>query len=221
MKLVVLVLSLLICIPGLALAQAGGGSGGGTGGGGNGGGLGSVNGRSVNATFRANNPMPVLIYTVWGFGSAGLNGGGSTTGVDNNSNVSTLVIYDNGLATWSQSNADGSNTSGCSGNCLDTIQISPDQVNQLILDLRRAGAFRRASNNQSPTSGQNTLSTVTVFRYIQGSTSIAQTFSFYGTLGQAATGPFGNVESIFGNFFSTNFGSSSINGGGSGSGTGG
>ena len=138
-----------------------------------------------------------------------------------NANVSTLVIYDNGLATWSQSNADGSNTSGCNGNCLDTIQVSADQINQLILDLRRAGAFRRGSNNQSATSDQNTLSTVTVFRYVQGSTSVAQTFSFYGTLGQQASGPFGNVENVFGNFFSNNFGSSSINGSGSGSGNGG
>jgi hypothetical protein len=224
MKLVVLVLSLLVIIPTMALAQAGGGSGGGTGGSGGGtggnGGAGSVNGRSGNATFRANNPMPVLIYTVWGFGTAG--NGGSTTGVDANSNVSTLVIYDNGLATWSQSNADGSNASGCSGNCMDTIQISTSDINQLIAQLRSAGAFRRPSNNQSATSGQNTLSTVTVFRYVQGSTSVAQTFSFYGTLGQQATGPFGNVEGIFGNFFSNNFGSSSINGsGGSGSGSGG
>src|SRR3954464_3058721 len=173
MKLVVLVLSLLICIPGLALAQTGGGSGGGTGG--SGGGIGSVNGRGGNATVPANNPMPVLIYTGWGFGSAGINGGsgsGSSTGVDSNANVSTLVIYDNGLATWSQSNADGSNTSGCSGNCLDTIQVSADQINQLILDLRPPGGLRRAANNQNPTSDQNTLSTVTVFRYVQGSTSI-------------------------------------------------
>jgi hypothetical protein len=228
MKLAVLVLSLLVIIPTMALAQSGGGTGGGTGGSGGGtgggGGVGSVNGRSVNATVRANNPMPVLIYTVWGFGSAGINGGsggGSGSGVDANANVSTLVIYDNGLATWSQSSADGSNASGCSGNCLDTIQVSADQVNQLILDLRRAGAFRRASNNQSATSDQNTLSTVTVFRYVQGSTSVAQTFSFYGTLGQQASGPFGNIESVFGNFFSTNFGSSSINGSGSGSGSGG
>jgi DNA-binding transcriptional regulator YdaS (Cro superfamily) len=216
MKLVGMVLSLLI-VPTLALAQTGGGTGGGSGNG-NGG---SVNGRGGNATFRANNPMPVLIYTIWGFGSAG-NGSGSSTGVDANSNVSTLVIYDNGLATWSQSNADGSNSSGCSGNCNDTIQVSSSQINQLINQLRQAGAFRRASNNQSATSGQNTLSTVTVFRYVQGSTSVAQTFSFYGTLGQAATGPFGNVEGIFGNFFSNNFGSSSVNGsGGSGSGSGG
>jgi hypothetical protein len=214
MKLVVLVLSLLVIIPTMALAQSGGGSGGS--GNGNGG---SVNGRGGNTTFRANNPMPVLIYTVWGFGSAG-NGNGSSTGVDANSNVSTLVIYDNGLATWSQSNADGSNSSGCSGNCNDTVQVSPSQINQLIGQLRSAGAFRRSSNNQSATSGQNTLSTVTVFRYVQGSTSIAQTFSFYGTLGQQATGAFGNVEGVFGNFFSNNFGSSSVNGGGSGSGSG-
>jgi hypothetical protein len=215
MKLAVLVLSLLVIIPTMALAQSGGGTGGGGNGNGNGG---SVNGRGGNATFRSNNPMPVLIYTIWGFGSAG-NGSGSSTGVDANANVSTLVIYDNGLATWSQSNADGSNSSGCSGNCLDTIQVSSSQINQLIGQLRSAGAFRRASNNQSAASGQNTLSTVTVFRYVQGSTSVAQTFSFYGTLGQQATGAFGNVEGVFGNFFSNNFGSSSVNGsGGSGSG---
>src|SRR5947199_5317792 len=97
MKLVVLVLSLLVIIPTMALAQSGGGtggSGGGTGGGtGGGNGVGSVNGRSVNATFRANNPMPVLIYTVWGLGGG--------TSVSDTSDVSTLVIYDNGIATWS------------------------------------------------------------------------------------------------------------------------
>lgn len=225
MKLVVLVLSLLV-VPSLALAQTGGGtggSGGGTGGsgGGTGGNGGSVNGRGGNATFRSNNPMPVLIYTVWGFGSAG-SGSGSSTGVDSSSNVSTLVVYDNGLATWSQSNADGSNSSGCSGNCLDTIQLSSSDVNQLVSQLRQAGAFRQNANNQSAASGQNTLSTVTVFRYVQGSTSVAQTFSFFGTLGTQATGRQGNVQNVFSNFFSTNFGSSSINGGGgSGSGSGG
>jgi len=202
MKLVVLVLSLLVIIPTMALAQAGGGSGGS----GNGGG--SVNGRSGNATFRANNPMPVLIYTVWGLGG--------TTSVSASSDVSTLVVYDNGLATWSQSNADGSNTSGCNGNCLDTIQLSPDQINQLVLDLRRAGAFRVSSNNQSATSSDTTLSTITIFRYIHGSTSVAQTFSFYDSQAQ---GRLPGILSVFSNFFSTNFGSSNINGnGGSGSG---
>src|SRR3954453_10306756 len=166
MKSAVLVLCLLLSVPALALAQSGSGNGG-NGNGGNG----TVNGRTGSATFQSNNPMPVMIWTVWGLDSSG-----SGT-VSTSSDVSTVVLYDNGLATWSQSNADGSNTSGCTGNCLDTIQVSADQINQLILELRRAGAFRRAANNQSPTSDQNPLSTVTVFRYVQGSTSIAQTFS--------------------------------------------
>ena len=213
MKLVVLVLSLLVIIPTMALAQSGGGtggSGGGTGGGtGGGNGVGSVNGRSVNATFRANNPMPVLIYTVWGLGGG--------TSVSDTSDVSTLVIYDNGIATWSQSNADGTNTSGCRGNCLDTIQLSTAQINQLMAQLRAAGAFRQTSNNQSATSSDTSLSTITVFRYVQGSTSIAQTFSFFDS---QAAGRLPGILNVFSNFFSTNFGSSSINGGG-GSGTGG
>jgi hypothetical protein len=198
MKLAVLVLSLLVIIPTMALAQAGGGSGGS----GNGGG--SVNGRGGTATFRANNPVPVLIYTVWGLG-----GGTSVTA---SSDVSTLVIYDNGLATWSQSNADGTNTSACKGNCLDTIQLSTSQINQLIAQLRQAGAFRVSSNNQSPTSSDTTLSTVTIFRFVHGSTSVAQTFSFYDS--QAAQGRLAGILSVFSNFFSTNFGSSSINGNG-------
>src|SRR3954470_24322881 len=168
MKLVVLVLSLLVIIPTMALAQTGGGSGGGTGGSG-----GSVNGRGGSAAFRTNIPMPVLIYTVWGLDSSG------SAGVTSSSDVSTLVVYDNGLETWSQSNADGSNASGCSGNCLDTIQISTSQINQLMAQLRQAGAFRQASNNQSAPSSDTSLSTITVFRYVQGSTSVAQTFSFY------------------------------------------
>jgi hypothetical protein len=220
MKLAVLVLSLLVIIPTMALAQSGGGtggSGGGTGGSGNGtGGVGSVNGRSVNATFRANNPMPVLIYTVWGLGASG--SGDTSSGVTSSSDVSTLVVYDNGLATWSQSNADGSNTSGCSGNCLDTIQISASQVNDLVSQLRRAGAFRQNSNNQSATSSDTTLTTVTIFRYVQGSTSVAQTFSFYDS---QSSGRLPGIQNVFSNFFSTNFGSSNINGNGSGSGSGG
>ena len=88
MKLVVLVLSFLVIIPTMALAQSAAGSGGG----GNGNGGGGVNGRGGTTAFRANNPMPVLIYTVWGLG-----GGTSVTAT---SDVSTLVIYDNGIATW-------------------------------------------------------------------------------------------------------------------------
>jgi hypothetical protein len=211
MKLVVLVLSLLVMVPAFALAQAGGGSGG-TGGTGSGSAGGTVNGRGGNATFRANNPMPVLIYTTWGLGTD------TSSGVSSSSDVSTLVVYDNGLATWSQSNADGSNTSGCSGNCLDTIQISTSQVNQLVQQLRQAGAFRQNSNNQSAASSDTTLSTITVFRYVQGSTSIAQTFSFNDTSGSQGRLP--GIQNVFSGFFSNNFGSSSINGnGGSGSGS--
>jgi hypothetical protein len=214
MKLVVLVLSLLVCLPALALAQSGG-----NGGNGGNGGSGSVNGRGGNATFRANNPMPVLIYTVWGLGSGDGSGSGSGSGgagVTSGSDVSTLVVYDNGLATWSQSNADGSNTSGCSGNCLDTVQISTSDVNQLVQQLRGSRGFNRASNNNNGTSSSTSLSTVTIFNYVQGSTSVARTFSFYNdsTSAQAL-----GIQNAFSGFFSSNFGSSSINGnGGSGSG---
>ena len=98
MKSVVLVLCLLLSIPALALAQSGSGNGGnGNGGNGNGGSIGAVNGRAGSATFRLNNPMPVMIWTVWGLDSSG-----SGT-VSTSSDVSTVVLYDNGLATWSQS----------------------------------------------------------------------------------------------------------------------
>ncbi len=204
MKLVTLVLSLWV-VPSLALAQAGGAAG--TGGNGNGNG-GGVNGRGGSAAFRANNPVPVLIYTVWG-----LNGG---SGVSASSDVSTLVLYDNGLATWSQSNADGTNTSGCRGNCLDTVQLTAAQVNQLVQQLRQAGAFRQNSNNGNASSSDTSLTTITLFSHVQGSTSVAQTFSFNSTVGSQGRLP--AIQNVFSSFFSTNFGSSSINGsGGSGS----
>ena len=88
--------------------------------------------------------MPVLIYTVWSLGSD--SGSGSGTGVSSSSDVSTLVLYDNGLATWSQSNADGSNTSGCSGNCIDRVQLSSSQIN----DFLRSSAAREPSG-RNPT----------------------------------------------------------------------
>ena len=86
-----------------------------------------------------------------------------------------------------------------------------------MAQLRAAGAFRQTSNNQSATSSDTSLSTITAFRYVQGSTSIAQTFSFFDS---QAAGRLPGILNVFSNFFSTNFGSSSINGGG-GSGTGG
>src|ERR1700710_743340 len=116
MKWGILVLALLLCVPGLALAQTGGGTGGS--GGGTGGNSGSVNGRGGSSTFRSNNPMPVLIYTVWGLDSSS----GTGSSVSSSSDVASMVLYDNGLATLNQSNADGSGTSGCSGACSDTVQ---------------------------------------------------------------------------------------------------
>jgi hypothetical protein len=193
MKWGILILALLLCVPGLAQ----------TGGNGNGGNSGSVNGRTGSSIFRSNNPMPVLIYTVWGLGS----GSGSGTGVNASSDVSTLVLYDNGLATWSQSNADGSNSSGCSGNCLDTVQLSSSQINQFLQQIRRAGAFRQESNNGAASSSSTSLTTITVFSDITGSTSTARTFSFYDAQGRTA-----QIQNAFSAFFTTNFGSSSING---------
>jgi hypothetical protein len=201
MKWGILILALLLCVPGLALAQTGGGTGGS--GGGTGGNSGGVNGRTGSSTFRSNNPMPVLIYTVWSLGS----GTGSGTGVNTSSDVSTLVLYDNGLATWNQSNADGSNSSGCSGSCIDRVQLSSSQINQFLQQIRRAGAFRQESNNGAASSSSTSLTTITVFSDVTGSTSTARTFSFYNAQGRNA-----QIQSAFSGFFSTNFGSSNING---------
>ena len=153
--------------------------------------------------------MPVLIYTVWSLGAG--TGSGSGTGVSATSDVSTLVLYDNGLTTWSQSNANGSNSSGCSGNCLDTVQLSSSQINQFLQQIRQAGAFRQESNNGAASSSATSLSTITVFSNIEGSTSTARTFSFYTAQGRTA-----QIQNAFSTFFTTNFGSSSINGNGAG-----
>jgi len=203
MKSAVLVLCLLLSVPALALAQSGSGNGG-NGNGGNG----TVNGRTGSATFQSNNPMPVMIWTVWGLDSSG-----SGT-VSTSSDVSTVVLYDNGLATWSQSNADGSNTSGCTGPCIDTAQLSTSQINDLLQQLRRSGAFRQNSNNSSASPSDTSLTTITVFSFVKGSTSVANTFSFH-----SAQGRLGTVQNAFSQFLSDNFGSSTINGG-SGTGTG-
>jgi hypothetical protein len=190
MKLVVLVLSLLVIIPTMALAQTGGGSGG----------SGGI------SNFTLNNPQPVLIYTVWGGTVAG-------------TNASTLVVYDNGLAIWAQSDA-GSLSSGSSGigtgsgNNVQVIQITSTQINDLRTQLRRAGAFRQHANNSSPTSLDTPLTTITVFSNPgngRNTASLAQTFSFYEGQGTRA-----NINNIFTDFFNNNF-----NGSGSGSTSGG
>jgi hypothetical protein len=203
MKFGILVLALLVCLPGLALAQSGG----------NGGNSGSVNGRGGNSSFRQNNPMPVLIYTVWGLDDD--SGSGSNSGVGSGSSVSSLVLYDNGLATWNQSNADGSGNGGCTGNCVNSVQLTSSQVNEFIAGLRRAGAFRQVSNNSSnATADDSSLTTVTVFRYIQGSVSTANTFSFFSSQGD--TGRLGGIQNAFSQFFTTNFGTDGTGSGGNG-----
>lgn len=212
MKWGILVLILALCIPTLALAQGTGGNGG-NGGNGNGG-NGSINGRGGNATFRSNNPVPVLIYTVWG-----LDGSGS--GVTSDSAVSSLVIYDNGLATWNRSDATGTGSSGCSGNCVDTVQLSNSDVNDLIQSLRQAGAFRRNSNNGSAQEGDTAMVTVTVFSSVQGTgtVSVARTITFFtgddGGTTQLSSRSSG-IQNAFGNFFNNNFGGNDSGSGGSG-----
>lgn len=212
MKWGILVLALVLCLPTLALAQ-----------GGTGGGDGSINNRRGSASFRANNPVPVLIYTVWS-----LDGGSGGAGLNAESPVSTLVIYDNGLATWNRSDATGTGSSGCTGNCVDTVQISNSDVNGFIQGLRQAGAFRRNSNNGNAQEGDTAMVTVTVFNPVQGTgtVSVARTITFYTGEGGATTqgsAQFSGVQNSFTNFFNNNFGgndSGSGSGGGTGSGSG-
>lgn len=205
MKWGILVLAFVLCVPTLALAQ--GGSGGG----------GTINNRGGNASFRANNPVPVLIYTIWGLGDGS---GGADLNAD--SPVSTLVIYDNGLATWNRSDATGTGSSGCTGNCVDTVQLSSSDVNDFIRSLRQAGAFRRNSNNGNAQEGDTAMVTVTFFNPVQGtgSVSVARTITFYtGENGATTQGSsqFTGIQNSFTNFFNTNFGG---NDSGSGSGSG-
>jgi hypothetical protein len=213
MKLGILVLSLLVCIPGLALAQSGGNGGGGNGngGGGNSGGF---------STFTMNNPQPVLVYTVWGGTVAG-------------DNASTLVVYNNGLAVWSQSDAgslssggNGGNGGTGTGNNVQVIQITNAQINDLMTQLRQAGAFRQRANNGNAQSSDTPLTTVTIFTQPGGNngnsrgnaTSLAQTFSFYETTGNGSTGASrARIGNVFTNFFNTNFSGSGSGSGGSGS----
>src|SRR4051812_29474469 len=200
----------------MALAQSGGGNGG-NGGNGNGGNGRGINGRRGNATFLANNPLPVLVYTVWGLDSNATSGNAVTSG----SRVSTLVVYDSGMASWTQTNAIGANSSGCSGQCTDTVRISASDLNNLMNQISASGMFRGNStvglNNGSAASGDTTLSTVTVFKFLQGNLQLARTASFYGQ----ATGRLAALQNALSGLMSTNFGSSNINGGDGGDGSGG
>jgi len=212
-----LVLTLALAMPAFALAAVDNNNGNGNGGGGNRG----VNGRRGSATFLANNPLPVLIYTVWGLDNTATTGpgtGGGSNGVGSGSDVSSVVVYDNGMATWSQNHADGTNTSRCSGQCSDTVFLTATQLNQLVSQLN-ATDWRHMRSDAQAGSGDTNLTTVTFFRFLTGTTETATTISFYNS--QATSGRLGNLQAALNGFLSTNWGSSNINGTGNGNGNGG
>jgi hypothetical protein len=175
----ILALTLMLLLPGLALAQ--------------GNGNGNGNGNNNNRQF---NPQPVLIYTV---------SGGTLAG----ETFESLIVYSNGMAIWTGSgNGGGSGTGGGgTGNTSDgiqTIQLSQQDVNTLVRDLRRGGAFRAGNQNNTGNGGDDSLpmTTVTVFFNPSGSgRSLAQTFSFF-----ASEGNRGRVNNVITNFINNNFG---------------
>jgi hypothetical protein len=143
------------------------------------------------------NPQPLLIYTV---------SGGTIAG----ETLQTLIVYDNGLAVWS--NLEGGNGGDCN---VQTAQISTQDLNALMRDLRRAGANR--GNLQAGPSEQEPdvpLTTVTVFfnpgGVGSGGRTLAQTFSFFSPQGTRA-----RINDIISNFLNNNF----DNGGGGGTGS--
>lgn len=174
----ILALALLLLTPALALAQDGGGN--------------NQNNR------RQLNPQPVLIYTVTG---GTLAGQGET--------FETLIVYSNGMAIWAGSGTGGGGTGGGTGGTSDgiqTIQLSQQQINTLLRDLRRTGAFRGNQVNTG-NGGDDSLpmTTITVFFNPTGSgRSLAQTFSFFATEGNR-----GRANNVITNFINNNFGDGS------------
>jgi hypothetical protein len=151
------------------------------------------NGNGGNNNRRQFNPQPVLIYTV---------SGGTLAG----ETLQTLIVYDNGLAVWST--LEGGNGGDCQ---VQTAQISQQQINTLLRDLRRAGAMRgnlqAGPNQQEP---DVPLTTVTVFFNPGGAgRSLAQTFSFFSPQGTRA-----RINDVLTNFLNQNFGDGGGNGGG-------
>ncbi|HKV13322.1 MAG TPA: hypothetical protein VJ725_34595 [Thermoanaerobaculia bacterium] len=143
------------------------------------------------------NPQPVLIYTV---------SGGTLAG----QTFETLIVYSNGMAIWTSS-GEGTGGTGGTSDGIQTVQLSQRQINALLRDLRRTGAFRGNQINTG-NGGDDTLPmvTITVFFNPTGSgRSLAQTFSFFDTSGSR-----GRVNNVITNFINNNFGD------GSGSGTG-
>jgi hypothetical protein len=159
-------------------------------------GLALAQGGDGNNNRRQFNPQPVLIYTV---------SGGTIAG----ETLQTLIIYDNGLAIWS--NLDGG-TGGTAD--IQTTQLTTQQVNTLLRDLRRAGAMRAnlQGNNVDEQPADVPLTTITVFFNPGGVGSpgrtLAQTFSFFTPEGTRA-----RINDVISNFLNDNFG-----GGGTGTG---
>jgi hypothetical protein len=179
----VLALLLMLGVPGLAFAQGSGGDG---------------NGFS---SLVANNPQPILIYTVFG-----------NTVADQT--ASTLVVYNNGLAVSSNNGvgSDGSSTGNSSGN-FQFAQITSDQVTQLMRDLRRSGAFRMGGGRSGQSTGDTPLTTITVFQNPDSSNgvTVARTFSFF-----SADTSRGRVNDVITNFMNNNFNGGSGGTGGTG-----
>jgi hypothetical protein len=142
------------------------------------------------------NPQPLLIWTVFGSTS---DGSGSQT-------ARTLVVYNNGLAI---SSGNGTNSDG--SNSFQSVQLGSDQVNGLVRDLRRAGAFRTGGRATQDT-GDAPMTTITVFSKTDNSgISVARTFSFF-----TADDARGRVNDVVNNFMGSNFDDNGGNNGGTG-----
>jgi hypothetical protein len=185
-KIGALILALALVLPGLALAQPGG-----------------------QGNLSRNNlaPQPVLIYTV-----ADLAGSSDDTGGTTDRNLTTMIVYNTGLAIRVTTGDDNTSASGEDCN-VETVQLSQADFGALLRDLRRAGAFRATGGPRNVTAGSR-LVTVTVFSSGVGdrTTSVARTFSFFEDDQSTANGFQGRVNTVINNLMGDNFES-----GGSGS----
>jgi len=131
------------------------------------------------------NPQPVLIYTV-------------SSGTLAGETFETLIVYNNGTAIWTGSGTEGT---GGTSDGVETVQLSQQEINTLLRDLRRAGAFR-AGNQAGDNTDDLPLTTVTVFFNPSGSgRSLSQTFSFFAPAGSRA-----RVNDVITSFINNNFG---------------
>jgi hypothetical protein len=170
----ILALTLMLLLPGLALAQGSG-----------------------NNNRQQLNPQPVLIYTV---------SGGTLAG----ETFETLIVYSNGMAIWTGSGTGSGGTGGTSDG-IQTVQLSQQEINTLMRDLRRGGAFRSGNQSNPGNGGDDSLpmTTVTVFFNPSGSgRSLAQTFSFFSNEGTR-----GRVNNVITSFINNNFGGDDGSGG--------